>query len=135
MEIVPNSNNKLASNSKWLKTVYSEPWARVPIPSFSIQIKKKKEKLHDSLKHRLANDAKKLTEKIKAINGEIKTSNKTYEKASEKLVNLKQQILNVQGDLDSARISYSTLEQKCRLQKNIHVVCDYSRTMCYCQWF
>ena len=61
--------------------------------------------MHDSLKHRLANDAKKLTEKIKAINGEIETSKKTYEKASEKLVNLKQQILDVQGDLDSRELA------------------------------
>lgn len=70
--------------------------------------------MHDSLKHRLANDAKKLTEKIKATNGEVETSKKTYEKASEKLVILKQQILDVQRDLDAARISYSTLEQKCK---------------------
>ena len=66
------------------------------------------------MKHRLANEAKKLSEKIKAMTSEVETSKKTYDKASEKLLNLKQQIADVQRDLDAARMGYITLQQKCK---------------------
>ena len=66
------------------------------------------------MKHRLANEAKKLSEKIKAMTSEVEASKRTYDKASEKFLNLKQQIADVQRDLDVAGMDYVTLEQRCK---------------------
>ena len=78
------------------------------------QIKKKKEKLQDLLKRHLASEAKKASDKIKAMQSDLDLSKKTLDKVSEKLVILKQQISDVERELNAAGTSYVTLDKKCK---------------------
>ena len=86
----------------------------VMVSMSSFQIKKKKEKLQDLLKHRLGGEAKKATDKIKTMTADLEYSKKTLDKVSEKLVTLKQQICDVERELDAAGTSYVTLDKKCK---------------------
>lgn len=78
------------------------------------QIKKKKVKLQETLKHRLESEAKKLTVKIKTMTSDYETSNKNLLKVKEKLQALKQEIAEMQIELDRADVSYMTLDQACK---------------------
>jgi predicted nucleic acid-binding Zn-ribbon protein len=69
------------------------------------------------LKKHLATEAKKLSEKIKTMTSDLETSKKTLGKVNEKLLILKQQISDVQRELDAADISYVNLQQNCKSMK------------------
>lgn len=92
-----------------------------------LQLKKKKGKLNEAVKHHWASEAKKLREKIDRLSKDMELSKKTEQKVAEKLNVLTEKISEVEMKLDESCVKYVTLKQRCEF---IYIyVCIYTNTL------